>query len=252
MSGPWKEFSSELGRWKRSGREVEFWWRDDDAGPPTAPLGRLLRLAESSQVPLTLAMIPGEADASAFSAPNADLAVIQHGVDHRNRSGPQEKKNEFPESEPVDEALRRLTEGRMRLSKIAGNLFVPVLAPPWNRISQALTPRLEFAGFCGLSRFGVRNITNASSGLIEANTHVDVIDWRGTRGFCGAERALTQATNHLEARRTGRADKTEPTGWLTHHAVHDEPCWTFLEQLFDATRSVEGVRWLSAAAVFAR
>ena len=38
----------------------------------------------------------------------------------------------------------------------------------------------------------------------------------------------------------------EPLGWLTHHAVHDEHAWRFLERLF----KVQGVHWLSAAEAF--
>jgi hypothetical protein len=34
-----------------------------------------------------------------------------------------------------------------------------------------------------------------------------------------------------------------PIGILTHHLVHDEAAWDFLEKLFSFTR---GQRWLSA------
>ena len=82
------------------------------------------------------------------------------------------------------------------------------------------------------------------------NTHVDIIDWRGSRGFVGDDLALGQATRHLQARRTGRAGAHESTGWLTHHAAHDEAAWTFMGRLFERTRELEGVRWHSAAQLF--
>ena len=83
------------------------------------------------------------------------------------------------------------------------------------------------------------------------NTHVDIIEWHGGRGFVGEESALGQATRHLEARRNALADVTEPTGWLTHHAVHDRAAWDFLEQLLERTASDKRVRWRSAAELFA-
>lgn len=82
------------------------------------------------------------------------------------------------------------------------------------------------------------------------NTHVDVIDWRGSRGFVGEDFALNLATRHLQARRNGSADAHECTGWLTHHAVHDEAAWSFLAMLLERTRRTDGVRWRAATDLF--
>ena len=252
MVGPaWKSFVKEITLWRDLGRVVEFWWRDDDAGRPDPALSRLLKLASLSKVPLGLAAIPETSQRAIFEGINSDVVVIQHGVDHVNRSAPSEKKTEFPFSEPVDQALQRLVGGRKRLESLAGNLVIPVLVPPWNRLSPALTPLLGSAGYLGLSTFGVRKVTNPAPGVIAFNTHVDIIDWKGTRGFCGVDHALGQAIRHLESGRRGHADAREPTGWLTHHAMHDERCWTFLEELFDVTSSIEGVLWRSPADLFA-
>jgi hypothetical protein len=109
---------------------------------------------------------------------------------------------------------------------------------------------LKAAGYCGLSTFGVRKVTIPDNGVVQINTHADIIDWKGTRGFCGEESALGQATRHLAAKRTGKADVAEPTGWLSHHAVHDVECWHFLEKLFDWTRTSMHVTWRSAASLF--
>jgi proline iminopeptidase len=35
-----------------------------------------------------------------------------------------------------------------------------------------------------------------------------------------------------------------------HHAVHDDAAWTFLERLFETTRTLPGVRWRSAQELF--
>ncbi len=249
VTAAWAPFLDEISRWRDSGRTVEFWWRDDDAGSPSPALERLLLLASQVEVPLALAAVPDEASRDAFLDAGPQVTVIQHGVDHRNRAAPGEKKTEFPPAEPMEAALKRLASGRMRLESAAGPRFLPVLAPPWNRLSAPLLPGLSAAGLIGLSRFGVRKVTN--SGLIEVNTHVDIIDWKTTRAFCGVEQALGQAVRHLVARRAGTADAEEATGWLTHHAVHDEACWSFLGRLFEATSVLDGVQWRRANALFA-
>ena len=128
--------------------------------------------------------------------------------------------------------------------------MVPVLAPPWNRVHPALAASLGAAGYWGLSTYGARKPVPGEWGLVQVNTHVDIIDWKGTRGFVGEAPALGQAVRHLAARRVGAADASEPTGWLTHHAVHDEGDWSFLEKLFEVTRAIPGVRWHAVRELF--
>jgi hypothetical protein len=128
--------------------------------------------------------------------------------------------------------------------------FVPVLAPPWNRLPESLAKGLAGAGFRGVSQFGARRAASPAPGVSRVNTHVDLIAWRGGRGFAGEEGALSAALAHLMAKREGRADPAEATGWLTHHAVHDEATWVFLERLFETTLGIAGIRWMGAQALF--
>lgn len=246
----WNDLASEISRWRGAGRPIEFWWRDDDATQPTSALERLLRLAMQFKVPLALAVIPAQADLALFALLPAEADVLQHGADHSNRAAPGDKKTEYPADEAMDTALARLADGRQRLSDLAGARSLGVLAPPWNRIAASLLPRLAFCGFRGLSRYGARGSAQAAAGVTQINTHVDIVDWKGSRGFVGVEQALSQATRHLAARRQGGADADEPTGWLTHHACHDEEAWAFLADLFDRLRSEPGVRWKSARELF--
>ena len=112
-----------------------------------------------------------------------------------------------------------------------------------------MLPALGSIGVHGFSAFGPRAARQLAPGIVEANTHVDIIDWRGGRGFCGEDAALAAAARHLAARRTGTADSSEPTGWLTHHELHDAAAWKFLSQLFERTRRL-GARWLDAETLF--
>ena len=250
LAAGWGELDSEIGRWRDSGRAVEFWWRDDDAARPNRALERLLALAEKSGVPLALAVIPAQAESALFAMLPSGADVLQHGSDHSNRAAPGEKKTEYPQGEPGEAALQRLAEGRERLAQLAGGSLLDVLAPPWNRIPPAVVARLESCGIRGLSRYGARRSVLAAPGVIEINTHVDIVDWKGGRGFIGAEQALLQAALHLAARREGRADAAEPTGWLTHHACHDENAWAFLVELFKRFQPEQGVRWKAARELF--
>lgn len=250
MNAAWRALADELQRWADAGREVAFWWRDDDATRPEPALGRLLALAEQARVPLTLAVIPAGAETALFGGMGPMTSVIQHGADHRNRAEAGAKKSEFPDGAAAGDALARLAAARERLAGLAGPRMVPALAPPWNRIDRALLPGLAGAGLRGLSQYGPRTSPCPAAGLCQVNTHVDIIDWRGGRGFAGEETVLRMAVSHLTARRSGRADGAEPTGWLTHHACHDRAAWNFLERLFEFTRSGPAVRWKAAGELF--
>lgn len=245
----WRDFDAELARWTAAGRVAEFWWRDDDATAPAAALDRLAALGVRHGIPLTLAVIPQASVAALFEAPD-HIDFIQHGTDHHNRAGAGEKKTEFPAQEDPGAALERLRAARLRLEDLSSGRALPVLAPPWNRLHPGLAARLAEAGLRGLSRFQARGAARIP-GVTQVNTHVDLIAWRGERGFAGSAQVLAQACAHLEARRLGTASPEEPTGWLSHHAVHDAATWAFLETLFARTAGRDGVRWRRAADLFA-
>lgn len=250
MKAVWRALADECACWHASGAAVEFWWRDDDAARPVPALRRLLELANAARVPLALAVIPETAEPALCDGLAGPVSVLQHGADHRNRAGEGERKTEFSDAEAVETALLRLSHGRERLRAVAGDRALEVLVPPWNRLTARLIPHLRGAGFGGLSRYGARRGIEAATGLRQVNTHVDIIAWHAGRGFVGEEAALAQAVGHLRARRQGDAEPTEATGWLTHHACHDEAAWKFLGELFDVSRRWAGVRWVGARELF--
>ena len=243
----WRALDEELARWRDGARAADFWWRDDDATQPNAALERLLALSRSTGTPVALAVIPLGAVPDLFAG--LEARVLMHGTDHRNRAAAGEKKTEFPAGESAAAALERLRRAYQHLARLAGPRLLPVLAPPWNRFKRELVERLPACGVVGLSAYGTREAAPAASGVTLVNTHVDVIDWHGRGGFVGEETALRATLNHLAARRERRADAAEPTGVLTHHAVHDEATWTFLARLAERTRR-HGAVWHDAAALF--
>lgn len=246
MTG-WSALAAELDRWERP---PTLWWRDDDAVRASPALDRLLSCTAAAEIPIALAVIPALAEEGLARRIEevAGLAVFQHGFAHRNHAPPEDKKIELG-ARPTETVLDELTAGRARLDALFGPRALPVLVPPWNRVAAAVADRLADIGFRGLSAKGPRGAPRP--GLVEANVHADLIDWRGSRGFAGEAAVLAQLVGHLAARRDGRADPAEPTGLMTHHLDHDAGCWDFLDAFTAFLLRRGGVRWLPPAAVFA-
>lgn len=247
MTG-WSDLQRELDLWASRGMTPTLWWRDDDAAEPCAALDRAMALAESSAVALALAVIPARNRLIATDL-TGPVTPVQHGYAHRNHARPGTKKCELGAERRADHVIAELMTGREALERAFGDAFRPVLVPPWNRLGAHLPPLLPELGYAGLSRFGPRD-RPAIGAMRVVNAHVDIVDWKGDRGFVGAEAALSQAIGHLRARREGMAEPAEATGVLTHHRVHDAGCWDFLEKLFALTVGSGAVEWRSAASLF--
>jgi len=135
----------------------------------------------------------------------------------------------------------------MALERLFGNRTLPVLVPPWNRIAPALVPALPEVGYSGLSTFGVRRRAYPVAGLLQVNTHVDLIDWQA-RCFAGEEAVLAAFERALVASRTGTG---EPVGILSHHLAMDEGAWDFLNSLWVRISNVPGLKMTPAHDLFA-
>merc|ERR1711969_541138 len=85
--------------------------------------------------------------------------------------------------------------------------------------------------FSTISTFTPRKDAEAAPGLRRINTHLDPIDWRGSRSLVAPDRLIAQFAADLADRREGRADAAEPYGLLTHHLVHDAAIWRFVADL---------------------
>lgn len=238
MMGP---LLAELDRWRDAGRTAALWWRDDDAVEPTPALDRLLGLADSYRAPLLLAAIPDGATPALAGrlAGEGLLSVAQHGLAHRNHAPAGEKAAEFGAHRDEEAMLRELGEGRERMRAIFGDAALPALVPPWNRIAPGLAARLAEEGFTALSTFA--GPLRRENGVAILDTHVDPIDWRGTRG-CRDHAVL--AGDLVAALEGSRRENSGPVGLLTHHLVHDEAVWDFVAAVLEATSGHPAARWL--------
>ncbi len=244
----WRHLSAELDQWQALGHAATLWWRDDDAVTASPALDRLLRLQQDSGVPLALAVIPARVrEALACKLEHYPrVAVLQHGYAHNNYAGEGERAIELGGQRHRGKVVEELQQGWQDLRVLFADRLLPVMVPPWNRISAELYPHLRGLGFRALSCFSARSRREAISGLQQSNCHADLVDWRHGRRFRGQGPTLDHICTHLQARRAGRADAGEATGVLSHHLVHDDDCWRFLDTLLDQCNRHPGARWLES------
>ena len=248
----WQALARELDAWHAHAARATLWWRDDDASSDTPALRRLVQIARAHAVPVALAVIPARLDPglTRMLAQEAMISVLQHGYAHSNHAGAGARSAELGADRPLAGLLDELAGGRRVLQESFGTRFAPVLVPPWNRIHPEVVAALPGAGFEGLSTFGPRASASPARGLVQCNSHVDVIAWRSGRAFIGQDRALERLTGHLAARRAGALDASEPTGLLTHHLDLGEDAWSFTDELLARTSAHPAVEWLPAQALF--
>jgi hypothetical protein len=249
MTG-WRAFDEEIARWRDAGRCAELWWRDDDAADAGPALDRLLAVQRETEVPLALAVVPARVTQALPErlAGEVGVEVLQHGYAHANHAPSSDKKTELGAHRPAMMVLGELGTGWLALERAFGARALPVLVPPWNRITASLVPALPEIGFRGLSTFGSRPRAEPVKGLIQANTHLDIVDWKGGRRFIGEQAALALLVQALGEARSG---PQEPVGVLSHHLAMDEGGWDFLRSLLGRARATAGIEMRAAHRIFA-
>ncbi|MFL5190793.1 MAG: polysaccharide deacetylase family protein, partial [Microvirga sp.] len=223
----WALLDDAFRRARERGREPTLWWRDDDAVAETEGLRRLLALSRTCASPVALAVIPDQAEPSLPDALAAspDAAVLVHGFAHANHAPPGDKKAEFGPDRPLETLLDEASSGLERLRARFGERVLPVFVPPWNRIAADLVPLLAGSGYAGISTYGRRKAIHSAPGLVQVNTHIDPIDWHGSRSLIDPGRLIATAVEAMAL--------DEPIGLLTHHLVHDEAVWWFCRAFLD-------------------
>ena len=229
----WSPLDRALSRARDRNLPVAFWWRDDDAVTDTRRLARLLGLANRFRAGLALAVIPASLEPSLAARLEEEERVfaLVHGARHANHAPPGEKKAEFGGHRAVGTMTEEAGQSLHAARRLLGAKLLPVFVPPWNRIAPELAPFLPRLGYDALSTFRDREAAHPVPGLLQVNTHVDPIDWHGTRSLADPARIVAETAAAVERRVTGRADPDEPIGLLTHHLVHDEAIWSFCEKL---------------------
>jgi hypothetical protein len=162
----WRELREELDLWRAGGRRATFFWRDDDAAAPSPALDRLLDLSATLGIAFALATIPARLAKSLPErlAGEPLVRVCQHGFSHVDWARrPGRGAWELGLDRPAERVLDDLARGHARLEAAFGARFLPLLAPPWNRIADALLPSLPRLGFAVLSCAGPRARSEAAA-----------------------------------------------------------------------------------------
>lgn len=248
----WDWVSQELDLWARERRTAKFWWRDDDAQDVSDRLSRMLATAARFDVTIGLSVIPAKLKPRLVKALGRErhAQVLVHGFAHENYARPGQAKRELGGARRPNEIVADLERGLALMRSSFGRRLLPVLVPPWNRIAPAAVEQLPVLGYRGLSTWKPRVAAHPVTGLMQVNTHLDVIDWR--RGRVVKDEALIAGLllRKLRWRRESRARAAEPLGLLTHHAYWDAAKEEIIMNLLKATRGHPAVQWHTPAAVF--
>lgn len=231
MEIDWSPLRRTLAAFRAEKIALPLWWRDDDAVATTPALEQLNTMSERLQIPVHVAVIPKHATKTlaGYMEEWDNLIPVIHGWAHENHAAIGEKKSEF--GTPRQTADAEIAEAVAHMRFLFSTHCVPLFVPPWNRLHTTHLPALRRAGLQGVSTFTPRPSRLAAEGLVQINTHIDPIDWRGTRDLVAPEVLLGHLTRNLEDRRRGEADASEPLGVLTHHLVHSADIWDISEQI---------------------
>ncbi len=242
----WSPLKAELAIWHREARPLPLWWRDDDAVEDTAAFQQLMALAGDITLPVHVAVIPKPAQPSLVRACAATgwAVPIVHGWAHKNHAAQDQKKAEFGFPRAGAEAESHAALAHLR--GLFGEDLLAMFVPPWNRIDAGLVAKLPAQGYVALSTYTPRSARLAAPGLVQINTHMDPIHWRGGGGLVDPDMQIAALVQLLRDRRAGRSDAAEPLGFLTHHLVHDAAIWEFtracLATLLDSGASACALR----------
>lgn len=243
----WQKLDEELARWQQAGRMATLWWRDDDASILTPQLKQLVEIADAAEIPLHLAVIPArlEADAAQYLRASPNTRILQHGYAHMDHAPKGQGSWELGDHRPLDVVINELRLGHEILADAFGVKFLPVLVPPWTRFSEKLRPYLSEIGFKAYSAEGLRDAGQHLAGLKTIHAHCDPIKWKQNARFKGCDRVEDDIVEHLQMRRTGKCDPSEPTGLCTHHMDHQADLWQFLADFTAHTAAHPAVRWIA-------
>ena len=205
----------------------------------------LTKLSETLGLPVHLAIIPRDADGelAQYVARHTALVPVVHGWAHLDHAPKDEKKSEFRLHRPMGEIIGDAHLGLQHLRGVFGDRVSPMFVPPWNRIAPEVVQQLPGLGYRFLSTATPRKTAKPAPELEQINTHLDPIDWRGTRGLADPDMLIVKTAQMLRDRREGQTDNTEPFGVLTHHLVHDQDIWTFTEILLQKLMAGPSYVW---------
>lgn len=226
-------------------RPLELWWRDDDLEAASPALTACLETLGDLGVAAAFAAIPKTLAETAVAALDGSGSVLfVHGWSHTNHAPPTEKKCEFGAGRPLADRLSEIGRGWERLQGLAGERAVACFVPPWNRIGEDLLAALDRAPVVAVSTFASPKRPAPPAAVPRLDTHVDLIDWRGTGGPISGDALAERILEH---------DGVDgPVGILSHHRVTDPGAWSMWQPVLRLLCEHPAVRWLTPGEALAR
>jgi len=252
MTDGWDRVRAELDVWVRQKRVAGFWWRDDDAQDVSPQLKAMLALGRQFDVTIGLSVIPLKLKPrlAPMLARAGHAQILVHGFAHENHARSGQAKREFGGTRSLPQIEDDLMRGRALLRKTFGRRVLPVLVPPWNRIVPRALSLLPHLGFRGISTWKPRATAQPVPGLVQVNTHLDVIDWRRGRVLKDERLIAGLLLRKLRWRRARPARASEPLGLLTHHAYWSPEMERIVARILETTRGHPAARWHTPASAF--
>lgn len=240
-----KSLSAHLDARSEAGRPLTLWWRDDDLETPSEALSTCLGALEDAGVAAAFAAIPAGLTAAAVEALAGSRSVLfVHGWAHANHAAAGEKKCEFCPHRPLADRLAEIVRGWDRVRAVGGARAIPCFVPPWNRIGDDLLPALADTGITALSAFASSKRRAPTAAVPRLDTHIDLIDWRGTGAPVSGETLATRIVQH---------DGVDgPVGILSHHRVTGPDAWAAWRPVLRLLGAHPAVRWLTPGDALAR
>lgn len=208
-----------------AGRPIPLFFRADDIGIPSANFSRMIRLFQTYEQPLCLAIVPSWLTRSRcatlmdlLGSNNPLFCLHQHGWLHKNYEQ-QGKKQEFGPARNKSAVKASLKAGKTRLQELLGEDFSPCFTPPWNRCSPDTLESLNELQF---------KIVSGSSGtpfpafppLENIPINIDL--------HTGKENNLHSALNALTVQ-FQQAGASGRLGLMLHHQRMNDHAFDFLE-----------------------
>lgn len=238
---------AELELCRADGTALALWWRNDDVTVLNDDLERLLLIPQDLDITIDLAVIPAKAESALARELTASRTcdVMQHGLWHLNHSPQGCPKSEFGAVRDQVCRLEELAYGFEILSDLFGATLLPILAPPWNRIDDALIARLPGIGLQCLSRYSTKVQPPGRSSPLVLDVQIDLYDWDRSKSLDLQQMMLVLAERIRQNRHLSDAGLLT-IGVLTHHEMHDATFARDLEELIRFVLAFPEVSWASA------
>ena len=234
MDIDWAPLRVELAHWERKKMTLPVWWRDDDAHDATPALDRLIKMSNTLNVPVHLAIIPRKATRALATRimDEKNIVPLVHGWAHRNANPADTVRCEFPDSKDIAQTREEILEAKRRLEGLLPGKVEPVFVPPWNRIGGKAAAELADLGFKILSATPNQMAMVDAPGVVQMHAHIDPIVWKDGKALRDPEAMILEIVTMLKPRRQGKSDNSMPFGFLTHHLAMSDEVWAFTESFW--------------------